>query len=160
MSQLLPPASPAESQKLHALQILHMGFQKGAETGAIISLPVYCLGGASLLPQIHPSRLITRTYPRIMLRSMGYGSVIGMGVMAGALTLEVVGRNDQGWRFERNGREMEENGVSAIGSVAGLYLARQGDWKIKVGGAALGNLGGVLGYEIWRWGVRREEGGL
>lgn len=80
--------------------------------------------------------------------------------MAGALTLEAVGRNDPGWRFERNGREIGGEGVSVIGTVAGLYLARQGDWKIKVGGAALGNLGGVLGYEIWRWGVRREEAGL
>ena len=54
---------------------------------------------------------------------------------------------------------MEGNGVIALGSVAELYLVRQGDWKINVGGAVLGNLGGVLGYEIWRWGVRREEAG-
>lgn len=95
-----------------------------------------------------------------MLRSAGYGSVIGVGVMAGALILEAVGWNDPGWRFERNGREMGGEGVSVIGAVAGLYLTRQGDWKIKVGGAALGSLGGVLGYGIWRRGVRREEAGL
>ena len=43
---------------------------------------------------------------------------------------------------------MEGNGLSALGSVAELYLARQGAWKINVGGVVLGNLGGVLGYEI------------
>ena len=95
-----------------------------------------------------------------MLRSAGYGSVIGVGFLAGSLTLETVGWNDQGWRFGRNGREMEENIVSVVSSVAGLYLARQGDRKIKVGGAALGDVRGVLGYGVWRSRVRRGQGGL
>ena len=51
---------------------------------------------------------------------------------------------DRAWRLLENKYQMEVDDFALLGTAVGGYLARQGDWKVKVGGAALGDRKSVV----------------
>lgn len=69
---------------------------------------------------------------------------------------------DRAWRLLENKGQVEVDTWSSIGMTAGFGMTavimrrnalRLEVWKHLVGGAALGNLAGVVGYLGWRYGV-------
>lgn len=98
-------------------------------------------------------------YRTLLLKSTGAGGLVGIALLSLGLEVQMYGReniewNDRAWRLLENKGQMEVDDFALLGMAVGAYLARRGDWKVKIGGAALGNLVGVADYMIWRHGIR------
>lgn len=163
MSRYFPQAAYAEDQKLSktllAFHVLHRGFQTGAMAGAITSIPAYY--GAKLLPDknLLKARILVQPFQRILLKSTGLGAIAGIALLVVGLEAQMWGKEpiewkDRSWRLRSNKGQMQCDDFALLGTAAGLYLARAKDWKVKVGGAALGNVVGVAGYMVWRYGMK------
>lgn len=158
MSRFFPHTTYAEDQPLSTTilttHVLHRAFQSGVTIGLIAETlrPIVRPGGGS----------------RHFLLASGRGGVIGTSLMAVGLPLYMWGQTDiqwrdRSWRLLENPGQLETDDWCILGSVvgAGLAAARVGStatggakaMKI-VGGAGIGNMAGVLGYMIWRYGVR------
>ncbi len=120
-----------------------------------------------------------------LLRSTGVGAVLGTGCMAVMLGARMYGREeiewaDRSWRLLENRGQVEVDGWSVVGAVAGAVGVLLGERRARaarlgtgngtgvgralvirgVGGAGIGASAGVVGYLVWRYGVRggrREE---
>lgn len=164
MSRFFPHPAYAEDQPLYhtvlATHVLYRGFQSGSVVGLLY-------GTARVL--VRDFRLGMKTalvpgWPAIQ-RSVGFGSVVGTGILAVALPLHMAGREEIEWK-DRSWRLLENQGQLAVDdwSVAGtliglgsLALLRskqpsvpQG-WKMVLGRAGLGSTAGVVGYLTWKY---------
>ena len=162
MSRYFPQAAYAEDQKLSktllAFHVLHRGFQAGAMAGAIVIIPAYY--GAKLLPdKTHmKARILAQPFQRILLKSTGLGAVAGTALLVVGLGAQMRGKEpiewkDRSWRLRFNKGQMQCDDFALLGTAAGLYLARAGNWQMKIGGAALGNVAGIATYMVWRYGM-------
>ena len=65
---------------------------------------------------------------------------------------------DRAWRLLENKGQVEVDGWGVVGMVVGGagVLARRGGvgWRVGVGGVGMGGTVGVIGYMIWRHGVK------
>ncbi|KAK3719316.1 hypothetical protein LTR37_004535 [Vermiconidia calcicola] len=156
MSRLFPHSAYAEdqpfAQTLLTYHVLHRGLQSGAVVGLSIGV---------VRSLIRHTPLATAA-----LRSTGYGAIIGTALMVPGLAGQMAGKTeiewkDRSWRLLENEGQKEVDDWSNAGFVAGvlaivrsdaLRQLKKGRWVKLVGGAAMGNLLGVTGYMIWRYG--------
>lgn len=169
MSRFLPHPAYAEDQPLHhtilTAHVLHRGFQAGGVVGLI--------GGAaqSFLPSQTTTAAGAAGASRVallgptLLRSAGVGSLLGLGLMAVGLPLQMRGREEIEWK-DRSWRLLENEGQMAVddwgvgGAVLGVVVAtvRRTTTGLGVrglvGSASIGNLMGVVGCMGWRYLVK------
>jgi hypothetical protein len=102
--------------------------------------------------------------------SAANGSIVGLGLGAAMLAARMYGREDIEWR-DRSWRLLEHAGQKetddwtyggAAGGLAAAALSRRSrpglaaaGWRGLVGAAALGSVGGTVGYMAWRHGVHK-----
>jgi hypothetical protein len=159
MSRFFPHTSYAEDQPYaHTIltaHVLYRGFQSGAVVG-------FAIGAARSVVSKQP-------FGRAVLGSTGTGALIGFASMAPGLFLRMRGREeiewqDRSWRLLENQGQMEVDDWSLVGTITGAVVAgrrEMGNQVAKgrstrvVGGTAIGNLAGVTGYMLWRYGVHR-----
>ena len=136
--------------------VLHRGFQSGAIVGLFVG---------SFQSFRRPA--IQRTLLATTLRSTGYGAIVSTGLMVPALIARMWNREeiewkDRSWRLLENEGQKEVDDWSSVGFVGGaLAAARSPAVRVAgrlsllslAGGAAVGNLVGVVGYMVWRYGV-------
>ncbi|MCJ1380759.1 hypothetical protein MMC17_003868 [Xylographa soralifera] len=176
MSRLFPHTAHAEDQPLaHTILTTHVffrGFQSGAAVGLLLGSARHSLSllrqrrVPSPLSQLStPARLAF--LPATIVRSTAVGAVVGTALMAVALPGRMWGREeiewqDRSWRLlENKGQEeVDAWGVlgASVGAVMGIGgrkgLVERGMWKGIVGGAGVGTTVGMVGYMVWRYGVK------
>lgn len=100
-----------------------------------------------------------------LVRSTGTGAVVGTGFLAVALVARMWGREeiewrDRSWRLLENKGQIEVDTWGAAGMAAGgaLLIATKGlrgvGWKMGIGSLGMNGTAGVIGYMIWRHGVK------
>ncbi|GFF39598.1 conserved hypothetical protein [Aspergillus lentulus] len=136
--------------------VLDRGFQAGSVLGVAVGI-VRAL--RSRTPNLSAASIITR--------STGSGAILGALTMAIVLPIRMAGKEriewqDRAWRLLENKGQVEVDSWTTIGMVAGsgttAVITRRNPLRLKVldhlvGGAALGNLAGVVWYLGWRYGV-------
>ena len=161
MSALFPHAAYAEDQTLPYLilttHVLNRGFQSGALLGTMygVGRRFFLTRGRTLLSAS-------------LLRSAGFGGLIGNAIMTGGLVTRMWGREeiewqDRAWRLLENKGQIECDTFSTAGAIAGAATVawrrglRNSNWRYLLGGAGLGSLMGVVTYMGWRYGVKGGE---
>lgn len=115
-----------------------------------------------------PNSPLTRPLSLRLLRSSGYGGLVGTLFLATGLAYQMYGREhiewqDRAWRLLENKGQVEVDDWMGLGAVAGLGATlvrgpgRYGGmgalgWRGVVGGAGIGGLVGMLGYLGYRHG--------
>lgn len=161
MSHLWPHAAYAEDQPYHTAilttHVLYRGFQTGAVIGPLVGAARYALA---------PKTVTSIPLSRVLLRSTGTGALWGVGVLAVALPVRMWGREeiewrDRAWRLLENKGQVEVDnwGLAGMGmglGGVGVLLRRKGvrGWRMGVGALGMGSTAGVLGYMVWRHGVK------
>ena len=157
MSRYYPHTEYAEDQPyskaILTAHVVDRAFQSGAAigftTGVIRSL-------------IRKQALATT-----ILAPTGYGALIGAGLMVPLLPYYMKDKTDiewkdRSWRLLENEGQKEVDDWTSVGLVGGTIAAlrseafrqgRSGRWIKVVGGAATGELLGIMGYMAWRYGV-------
>lgn len=164
MSQFWPHTPYAEDQPHSAAiltkHVLYRGFQTGAIVGPMVGLARYAIPIFRKTSATHIGLL------SLLLRSSGTGAVLGVGVVAAMLPFRMWGREDiewkdRAWRLLENRGQVEVDNWGAVGAALGGVglLARRGGargvpWRMAVGGLGMGSTAGVLGYMIWRHGIK------
>lgn len=79
--------------------------------------------------------------------------------MAVALPIRMWGREDiewkdRAWRLLENRGQVEVDNWGAVGAAVGVLLARGSSWRMRLGGLGIGSTVGVVGYMVWRHGVK------
>jgi hypothetical protein len=156
MSRFFPRAEYAEDQPYSKTILTYHVLYRGWQTGAVIGLSVsgirYLLGRNPLL-----------------LLSTGRGALIGTALMIPGLPMYMRGKTeiewqDRSWRLLENPGQVEVDSWGSVGFVGGAVVAARremgkqivrGRWMRVAGGAAVGDLVGVVGYMVWRYGVNR-----
>ncbi|KAI9149338.1 hypothetical protein HJFPF1_11390 [Paramyrothecium foliicola] len=181
MSRYFPHSAYAEDQPLaHTILGVHVltrNFTVGTIGGAAVS------GVRQLIPLLRGSATASSTaatataaatamkrvpFSQHLVLSAANGSLFGLGLGAAMLAARMYGREDIEWR-DRSWRLMEHRGQletddwtyggMAAGAGAALVARRSSPvlaaagWKGLVGAAALGGLGGTVGYVVWRHGI-------
>jgi hypothetical protein len=157
MSRYFPHSDYAEDQPYAKTILTAHVLDRGFQTGTILGL----LTGSI--------RSLIRKQPlaKGILLPTGYGALIGTASMVPALALRMYGREDiewkdRSWRLLENEGQMEVDDWSSVGFVGGAVatarseafrVASKGRWVRFVGGAALGECVGIMGYLVWRYGV-------
>ena len=157
MSRWYPHTEYAEDQP-HARVILtgHV-VDRAFQTGATIGLATGAI------------RSLIRRQPlaSTILKPTGYGALIGAGLMIPLLPFYMKDKTDiewkdRSWRLLENEGQKEVDDFASVGFVGGVVAAarseafrqgRSGRWVKLVGGAAAGELLGVMGYMAWRYGI-------
>ncbi|EAW19805.1 uncharacterized protein NFIA_094250 [Aspergillus fischeri NRRL 181] len=136
--------------------VLDRGFQAGSVLGVAVGI-VRALRSRN--PYLSAASIITR--------STGSGAFLGACTMAIVLPIRMAGKEriewqDRAWRLLENKGQVEVDSWTTMGMVAGVgttaVIMRRNALRLEVldhlvGGAALGNLAGVVGYLGWRYGV-------
>lgn len=157
MSRFFPHTAYAEDQPysrtILTTHVLHRAFQ----SGAVIGLTIGAVRSA-----------ITKTpFANAVLGSTGYGALLGFasmipgtfGYMRGK---EAIEWQDRSWRLLESESQKEVDDWSIAGTIAGAAVAARRELASQMakgrlgrmaGGAGLGNLVGVMGYMVWRYGV-------
>ena len=86
----------------------------------------------------------------------------GVGVLGAVLAGRMWGREeiewkDRAWRLLGNRGQVEVDEWGLVGMVVGgvgVLVGRGRGWRVGVGGVGVGSSVGVLGYMIWRHGVK------
>lgn len=173
MSRLFPHTPYAEDQPLSktilTTHVLHRGFQTGAAGGlmyaAVAGRPFWRRGATATATTASTGR------QALLLRASGLWGLYVTAAMAAVLPLYMWNQTDIQWR-DRSWRLMESKGQletddwSLAGTVVGVGAALAATTRTTttttpplgrgltvVGAAAVGNLVGVLGYMVWRYGV-------
>ena len=139
-----------------ATHVLFRGFQSGSGIGPFVGIARYLL----LRRRSLPGPLLP-----IILRSTGVGAAIGTGVSAVGLMARMWGREeiewrDRSWRLLENKGQVEVDTWGYLGVVVGVttFLAtrklRGVGWRTAVGSMGLGSTCGVVGYMIYRHGIK------
>jgi hypothetical protein len=161
MSRFFPHSLYAEDQPLArtllTAHVLYRGFQSGAALGLFY-------GTSRVLVRDFRQGIRTALvggWPAIQ-RSTGVGSLIGIGILAIGLPLQMAGKEEIEWK-DSSWRLLESQGQLAVddwtlaGTLVGLgssALSRRQPavplgWKMVLGRGALGSTVGLLGYFIW-----------
>ena len=164
MSGLWPHPPYAEDQPyahtILAMHVLFRGFQSGALTGPIIGTARHLL-----LLRRSPSPSSTPPFMTTLLRSTGTGATIATGVLAVGLLARMWGREeiewkDRSWRLLENKGQLEVDTWSVAGVGAGTIAlvtsswGKEAGWRVQVGSCGMGATVGLLGYMIWRHGIK------
>ncbi|KAB8338943.1 hypothetical protein FH972_021883 [Carpinus fangiana] len=161
--------------------VLHRGFQAGAFVGLLVgtarpSVSFLLTSSASRTqnvsspgsPKLAPTNPSPQT-PRVkllpstnsLLKGSARGAITGTAFLSVGLTARMWGREevewaDRSWRLLHNEGQVEVDDWSFIATAFGaLFGATRVGPKIMmtIGGAALGNVAGVVGYMGWRYGM-------
>lgn len=182
MSRPFPKAEYAEDQTLaHTIlttHVLHRGFQTGALLGALGGTALSFRKAASAVAsQTHSSapladasaRPLTMPPSRIarILGTTGRSSLWATGIMAVIMvpfmgTRTKIEWQDRSWRLLENEGQVLCDDFSVAGTVAGGVVAfarergatQMGKGIRVVGGMGIGNLIGVAGYMVYRYGMK------
>lgn len=162
MSLLWPHPPYAEDQPHHTAilttHVLLRGFQTGAVIGPLVGTARYFLHRRRSPPLLPAPR-----YLPTILRTTGTSSIVGTAILALALVgrmweREEIEWKDRAWRLLENKGQVEVDTWSVGGMVAGGAAAAVGGAgrgvRGVVGGVGLGGTVGVLGYMVWRHGVK------
>ena len=163
MQTVWPHSAYAEDQRLArtilSTHVLHRGFQSGALVGSAVGAGRWALArwrtgaAAGIAPAL--------------LRPVGFGAAVGTGLMIVGLPARMWGREeiewqDRSWRLLENEGQVQVDRWSVAGSLAGAATAawrapavRSFGWRGWAGAVGLGNLAGVAGYMVWRYGIKR-----
>lgn len=157
MSRFFPHTDYAEDQPytktILTAHVLDRAFQSGAVVG---------LGIGAVRALIRRRRFATA-----ILGPTGYGAIIGTALMIPGLPSYMASKTDiewkdRSWRLLENEGQKEVDDWSSVGFIAGTLAAarseafrqaRSGRWVKLIGGGAVGDLLGVTGYMVWRYGV-------
>ncbi|KAF4551311.1 Hypothetical protein D9617_14g077680 [Elsinoe fawcettii] len=181
----LPHAPYEEDQRFsHTILTSHVLY-RGFQTGAVLALPI---AGAEWLyrRRFHPPSSVSpatatgttapslprgrkaQAFSSLLLRRTGPAAIIGTAFMVPGLLMRMKGREEiewqsRSWRLLENKGQMEVDEWSLLGlGVAGALVAgrvvRPVGWRGVVGLLAVGNLVGVGGYMIARYGEGKGEG--
>lgn len=163
MSHLWPHTPYAEDQPHHTailtIHVLYRGFQTGAVIGPLVGSLRYALSAR------RTTASSTIPFSHVLLRSTGTGALWGVGILSVSLPVRMWGREeiewrDRAWRLLENKGQVEVDGWGlagmGLGAVGGLLLRRKGvrGWRVGVGAVGMGSTAGVLGYMVWRHGVK------
>ncbi len=164
MSRLWAHPPYAEDQPYaHTILATHVLF-RGFQSGAIIG-PIIGTGRHLLLLRRSPSPSLTPPFTTTILRSTGTGATIATGVLAVGLIARMWGREeiewkDRSWRLLENKGQLEVDAWSVAGVGAGAIAlvtsswGKEAGWRVQVGSCGMGATVGVLGYMIWRHGIK------
>jgi hypothetical protein len=160
MTSLFPHTQYAEDQPLYHTILTGHVIYRGFQTGAIIGLAT---GVARSLYNGGDSKTVASSKsPASIVRSVGFGSTIGGGLLAVILPVYMMGKTDIEWK-DRSWRLLENKGQvavddwSGIGALLGVgSLALRGSsfpialgWKEVMGRAALGSIAGIVALQAW-----------
>ncbi len=161
MSRYFPHTDYEEDQPydhtILAFHVLHRGFQAGAIAGGIASVPIHFWNRYRAYPTV--------PFRNILLKSTGVGAIGSIAFLAIGLQQRMKGQEEYGWkqrswRLRENRGQMEVDDFSILGMTTGVamsYGLKGADWRMKAGGAAVGNLVGVAAYMAYRYGLRHGE---
>lgn len=157
MSRYYPHSEYAEDQPRAKTILTTHVLDRASQSGAFIGLSI----GAT--------RSLLRRQPlaSAALPSTGYGALIGLGSMIIGLPIYMYGKTDiewkdRSWRLLENEGQKEVDDFGSVGFVGGgLAALRSPAVRVAgrvnvvrlVGGATMGELLGVAGYMVWRYGV-------
>ena len=162
------------------VHVLTRNFTVGAIAGGLVSgirqvVPVLRKSAAKPAPSATSvastaAAAATRMKPfaQRLVVSAANGSIIGLGLGSAMLVSRMYGREeiewrDRSWRLLEHRGQLETDDWTYAGAAAGLgavavarrnrpALAAAG-WRGLLGAAALGSVGGTLGYVVWRHGI-------
>jgi len=159
MSRFFPHTEYAEDQPwartVLTYHVLDRGFQSGAFFGLVVG-------------SVRSLFRHSRPFQTILLGSTGYGAIIGTALMIPGLPGYMASKTDIEWK-DRSWRLLENEGQTQVddwsnaGLVVGTLAAARSPavrqaGRLSVvkltGGAAIGNLVGVMGYMVWRYGMK------
>ena len=157
MSRFFPHTDYAEDQPLAKTLLTYHVLCRGWQSGAVIGLGI--ASARSLLPR--------KAFAPAVLLQTGYGALIGTALMIPGLPLYMTGKSeiewkDRSWRLLENEGQKEVDDWSSVGLVGGALVAARSPaarqaGKLSLvrlaGGAAVGDLVGVVGYMVWRYGI-------
>ncbi|KAI9730138.1 MAG: hypothetical protein M1835_003600 [Candelina submexicana] len=173
--EAFPHAEYAEDQRSERYILTIHVFHRAFTTGAIVGTFGY-LGAAVLLRRRYPNRFPLNLLQ--ISRAAATGSVVGPAFAGAGLVLRMYGREkiewqDRSWRLLANEGQNRVDRWSLAGILLGsgtmLALSRRRGWqsiaakdgltninsiamirgwRVPVGGAALGSMGGVVGYLV------------
>ncbi|KAH2076243.1 hypothetical protein KXW39_006988 [Aspergillus fumigatus] len=153
------PPHAEDQPYAHLILTTHV-FDRGFQAGSVLGVAVGIVRALrSRNPYLSAASIITR--------STGFAAFLGSCAMTVVLPIRMAGKEriewqDRAWRLLENKGQVEVDTWSSIGMTAGFGMTavimrrnalRLEVWKHLVGGAALGNLAGVVGYLGWRYGV-------
>ena len=161
------------------IHTFHRGLQTGALFGGLASLPrsYLLLRSARPASPLVPgatattaASIVTPTSGQLLARTslkyVSWGMLIGFGAMVVGLPMKMRGREeieweDRSWRLLENKGQEEVDDFSPIsGALGGVFGGVRGPSSVGVlarvsGGFGIGNLVGVGGYMVWRYGVHQ-----
>ncbi|RDW62556.1 hypothetical protein BP5796_10858 [Coleophoma crateriformis] len=161
MSRFWPHSAYAEDQPYsHAILYTHV-LTRGAQAGSIIGTGV---GGAVyLLRQWRVLKPNPSTLTATVLRSTGVGAVVGTGLLAIGLPVQMRGKEeiewaDRSWRLLENKGQVECDdwtyALMAAGLASSLTASKSSlGWRGVAGRTGAGSIAGMLGYMGWRYGI-------
>lgn len=155
----MPHPEYAEDQPYARTFLAYHVICRGFQSGAVIGIG---LGAARSLIRSKP-------IAKALLASTGSGAIIGTALMIPMLPMYMWNKTeiewqDRTWRLLENEGQKEVDDWSSVGFVGGALAtarteafkqAKSGRWVKFAGGAAVGDLIGVTGYMIWRYGIHR-----
>lgn len=163
MQTLWPHSDYAEDQRLArtilSTHVAHRGFQTGAILGSAV--------GAGRWTFARWRTGTAAAFAPTLLKSVGVGAAVGTGIIMLGLPFRMWNREeiewqDRSWRLLENRGQVEVDRWSVAGTLAGaaagawrVSTVRSFGWRGWVGAIGLGNLTGVAGYMIWRYGIHR-----
>lgn len=159
MSRFFPHTPYAEDQPLSRTILTTHVIARTITASALISAGITTT--RQLVPAFRPKVADLSLAPRL-LRSASTGTLVAVGVGAAMTAGRMRGREeiewqDRSWRLLENKGQLETDDWSfagmAAGAAAGAAVGGLG-WRGAVGGMGLGNVGGMLGYLGWRYGVK------
>ena len=157
MSRFFPHTDYAEDQPYAKTILTSHVLDRAFQSGAFIGLGIGAVG----------SLIRRKAIATAILGSTGYGAIIGTALMIPGLPTYMASKTDiewkdRSWRLLENEGQKEVDDWSSVGFVGGAVTAarseafrqaKRGRWVKLVGGAAMGDLVGVMGYMVWRYGV-------
>ena len=157
MSRFFLHTEYAEDQPYARTILTTHVLDRGFQSGAVIGLGIGAV------------RSLVRRQPiaTAILRSTGLGAIIGTALMIPGLPFYMwntsdIEWQDRSWRLLENEGQKEVDDWTSVGFVGGALAtarseafrqARSGRWLKLIGGTAVGELLGVAGYMVWRYGV-------
>ena len=158
MSRFYPHTEYAEDQPYAKTILTAHVLDRGFQSGAIIGLAAGAIR----------SLIRKRPLATAILTPTGAGALIGTALMVPGLPFYMWDKTDiewkdRSWRLLENEGQKEVDDWSSVGFVGGAVAAARSEAYRQatkgrllklIGGAAVGDLLGVMGYMAWRYGVQ------
>ena len=170
MNHLFPHAQYAEDQPYSKTILTYHVLFRGWQSGALVGLGISGVRAFSKRRRTKPTlpSAIPRSTPlSSTLRSTGYASLVGFGLMVPGLAARMWGREeiewqDRSWRLLHNPGQVEVDDWSTAGAVVGAVAGLRSPGVLQsgrvsalrvTGAAGVGTCVGIVGYMVWRYGV-------